>query len=355
MNSSDLSVQKEDCAHESPEYVRLSLAAAMTLGFVKGWFFRNARLRCVNLLLTYSSGCKANCAFCGLAGEKLKPSRDRKFIRVPWRTYSTGTVIDGIVHAPDYVGRVCISMITHPRAVRDTKILCEQINSSTGKSISILASPSVMTLKDLEDLKNCGADRIGVAIDTATPDLFFKLRSKPVKGPHDWQRYWQFFKQSVDVFGKGNSGVHLICGLGETEEELVHAMVRASDLGGFTHLFSFFPEKGSLMENVNPPSLGTYRRIQLARYLIDEKMIEAPQIQFDANGRIVGFDMSADLLDRIINEGSAFETSGCPGPDGKTACNRPYGNEKPGSEIRNFPFQPDETDIRNIKSQIWEY
>ncbi len=127
------------------------------------------------------------------------------------------------------------------------------------------------------------------------------------------------------------------------------------DLGGFTHLFSFFPEKGSLMENVNPPSLGTYRRIQLARYLIDEKMIEAPQIQFDANGRIVGFDMSADLLDRIINEGSAFETSGCPGPDGKTACNRPYGNEKPGSEIRNFPFQPDETDIRIIKSQIWEY
>ncbi len=55
---------------ESPDFVRVSLAAAMTLGFVGGWFYRNARLRCVNLLLTYDSGCKANCAFCGLAREK---------------------------------------------------------------------------------------------------------------------------------------------------------------------------------------------------------------------------------------------------------------------------------------------
>ncbi len=32
-------------AVESPHHVRVSLAAAMTLGFVPGWFYRNARLR----------------------------------------------------------------------------------------------------------------------------------------------------------------------------------------------------------------------------------------------------------------------------------------------------------------------
>ncbi|KKL25466.1 hypothetical protein LCGC14_2404990, partial [marine sediment metagenome] len=34
---------------ESPEYVKLSLAAAMTLGFREGRFYRNAKLHCLNL------------------------------------------------------------------------------------------------------------------------------------------------------------------------------------------------------------------------------------------------------------------------------------------------------------------
>ena len=80
-------------AEESPDYVRLSLAAAMTLGFVKGWFYRNARLGCINLLLTYAGGCKANCAFCGLAGEKNRLPADRRFIRVPWKTFAADRVI----------------------------------------------------------------------------------------------------------------------------------------------------------------------------------------------------------------------------------------------------------------------
>ena len=41
----------------SPEYLRMSLAAAMTLGFKPGLFYRNAKLYCINLLLTYRSGC----------------------------------------------------------------------------------------------------------------------------------------------------------------------------------------------------------------------------------------------------------------------------------------------------------
>ena len=51
---------------ESPEYIRISTAAAMTLGFVPGRFFRGAKLYCLNLLLTYDKGCVAKCAYCGL-------------------------------------------------------------------------------------------------------------------------------------------------------------------------------------------------------------------------------------------------------------------------------------------------
>ena len=56
-----------DAGLESPAGVRMSLAAAMTLGFAPGSFYRGARLFCINLLLTYKSGCAGRCAYCGLS------------------------------------------------------------------------------------------------------------------------------------------------------------------------------------------------------------------------------------------------------------------------------------------------
>ena len=85
----------------------MSLAAAMTLGLAPGTFYRGARLGCINLLLTYPGGCKANCQFCGLAREKHRPDFDpkfEKFIRVAWRTWSLDEVVERCQDAPDHVG-----------------------------------------------------------------------------------------------------------------------------------------------------------------------------------------------------------------------------------------------------------
>ena len=51
----------------SPDYVQMSTAAAITLGIMNGKMHRCACTRCLNLLLTYPEGCRANCAYCGLA------------------------------------------------------------------------------------------------------------------------------------------------------------------------------------------------------------------------------------------------------------------------------------------------
>lgn len=340
---------------ESPEYVRLSLAAAMTLGFARGWFYRNARLGCINLLLTYADGCKANCAFCGLAGEKERRASGGSFIRVPWRAFPTEGVVQAIKTAPEYVSRVCISMITHPRCRKDVLEITRRVVQETDKSVSLLISPSVMQRDDLQAMKDSGAERIGVAIDGATKDLFDKHRGKPVGGPHNWNRYWKVFEESLTVFGEGMAGVHLICGLGETEQEMVSAISRARTMGGCTHLFSFFPEAGSAMEHETPPAIGSYRRIQLARWLIDTDRITMGEMEFDGRGRIRGFGLNETELDRAVATGTAFETSGCPGPDGKVACNRPYGNEKPGPGIRNFPFPPDTEDLGRVRRELVLY
>lgn len=340
---------------ESPEYVRLSLAAAMTLGFIRGWFYRNARLRCINLLLTYADGCKANCAFCGLAGEREAQASGGSFIRVPWKVFPTEAVIDAIKTAPPDVSRVCISMITHPRCRSDVLDMCRRIVTQTDKAVSLLISPSVLLRDDLAAMKDAGADRIGVAVDGATREIFERHRGRPVRGPHTWKRYWHTYEKSLSVFGAEMAGVHLICGVGETEQEMVSAISRARSAGGYTHLFSFFPEAGSTMEAHQPPPIGSYRRIQLARWLIDNDKTGPEKMAFDSEGRILEFGVPQDELDMVISSGTPFETSGCPGPDGRVACNRPYGNEKPGPQIRNFPFPPEEEDLKRIRVELTQF
>jgi len=327
----------------------------MTLGFVPGWFYRHARLGCINLLLTYEGGCKANCALCGLAVEKQAMALKSNFIRVPWKTWPTEEVIEAIKGAPTYVSRVCVSMITHPRSRDDVLAVCHRIANETGKAVSILIAPTLLDRDDLKAIKDAGAERIGVAIDAATQKLFETLRGKPVGGPHRWERYWKVYEQSLEVFGEGMAGVHLICGLGETEQELAGAISRAKLMGGTTHLFSFFPERGSLMETHPVAPIGAYRRIQLARWLIDNDRSSLKLMEFDHTGRIREFGLCEAELAKVVATGSPFETSGCPGPDGKAACNRPYGNEKPGPYIRNFPFSPDDMDLLRIVEELEDY
>ena len=80
----------------SPEYVQMSTAAAITLGIVQGKMHRCACTRCLNLLLTYPEGCRANCAYCGLARhrEAERDYADRNFIRVDWPAVPLAQVID---------------------------------------------------------------------------------------------------------------------------------------------------------------------------------------------------------------------------------------------------------------------
>jgi len=100
------------------------------------------------------------------------------------------------------------------------------------------------------------------------------------------------------------------------------------------------------------PSMGHYRRIQLARFLIDNRLSKVREMAYDSGGRIVDYALSPVELEKVINSGEAFRTSGCVGYDGEVACNRPYANSRPGPDIRNFPFPPDDADLLRIRKQL---
>ncbi len=338
----------------SPEYVRTSTAAAMTLKYYPGKFHRGARLKALNLLLTYDPGCFARCAYCGLSSSR-NPDED-SFIRVDWPTIKTDEVIERANKHGKGLDRVCISMITHPKALEDLNAVSKRFRDETKLSISALIGPTLIKgRKPLLEMKEAGVERVGIAVDAATPELFEKFRGKGVRGPHEWDRYWKVLEDAVDVFGKGMVGVHLIVGLGETERQMVETIQKAHDLGACTHLFSFYPEDGSALEKLARPAVGHYHRVQLARWLIDNGQGSLKKMKFNRKGQITGFGVDKKALDRMIDEGEAFMTSGCPGKDGKVSCNRPYGNERPSEKLRNYPFLPDKKDVKEIRSALGDY
>jgi biotin synthase len=407
---------------ESPEFVRCSMAAAMTLGLKPGRFWRNARLHCINLLLTYEDGCLGACAYCGLSrarkhdsdpgqdarpprssesslqaeeGSRLKPvlrTKGRTFIRVQWPTYPLREILDRLPSC-HHARRVCISMVTHRRALEDTIAIAEAIRRETAKEkqsglrraqssrggpphcqeseqekqsgvepphskerwipISALVTPTLVDAGGLERLRGAGVDKIGIAMDAATPRLFDQLRGASAGGPHRWETYWERFAEAVEIFGGGNVGSHFIVGLGETERDLAGAFQTVHDLGGLNQLFSFFPEPGSKMERVEPPPMDSYRRVQLAAHLIDSGIASASDFTFDSEtGRILSFGIPEPELQRLIATGEPFMTRGCSGPDGRVACNRPFANSLPGPGLRNYPFPPDAEDLERIRLQL---
>lgn len=341
---------------ESPAFVRISTAAAMTLKLFPGQFNRGEKLGSLNLLIHYGEGCRANCSYCGLSHSRdvqaKDPSEDT-FIRVDWPLVEIDEIIYRAKRHAPHLQRVCVSMITHKASFGDMLTIMRKFRDKTDLSISGLIAPTMMKNRELAmEIKEAGADMIGIAIDAATPEIFDEMRGGGVMGPHDWDHYWHVLDWCVEAFGKGMVGIHIIVGLGETEEEMISVIQRAQDRGAKTHLFSFFPEEGSAMGKWLQPSYGRYRRIQLARYIINEELGNMEQMNFDMDGQLIDFGID---INEIVNEGIAFMTSGCAGSDGMVACNRPYGNERPSNPIRNFAFIPEEDDIKTIWSQIFDY
>jgi len=343
---------KTDAKTESPEYLRMSLAAAITLGFKPGLFYRDAELYCINLLLTYKKGCAARCAYCGLSRKRKGKYGEKTFIRVSWPTYPLDDIIRRIGQRLNRIKRICISQITNTRAVVDTRTICRKMRASFDIPVSLLISPTLVAHQDLLDFKAAGADKIGVALDLATPELFDRYRGKGVGGPHRWNTYLRRLAEAIEIFGPGNAGSHFVTGMGETEKQMADIIQNIRDMGGWTHLFSFYPEAGSQMSDHPVPAMDHYRRIQLARYIIDQKIGRAENFSFDEKQRILDFGIPPAMLENVIDSGTPFRTSGCEGYDGEVACNRPFANSRPGPHIRNYPFPPTPEDIKRIRSQM---
>lgn len=338
----------------SPDYVRISMAAAIELGLKPGRIHR-CSCHCINLLQNYPEGCYANCSYCGLARERPGTPEDNTFIRVAWPLYPTDLVAEKIAEHEEKVGvgRVCISQVQDHRAYDDLVNMIKRVKKPAPQvPMSALVSATTLNEERLHVIKEAGADIIGVGLDAVTEELFDKTRGKGAKGPHNWEYHWRIIRAARKIFGAMKVNCHIIVGLGETDKELVDMFYQLKEEQIAGYLFSFNPEPGTVMQDVSRSPIHRMRRIQLVKYLIENKDLPREALSFDESGNIARLEAPDTMVEVAVNTGLPFMTNGCPDRAGKVACNRPYGSYRPGEEYRDYPFVPNMDDIVIIRQQM---
>jgi biotin synthase-related radical SAM superfamily protein len=260
--------------------------------------------------------CLMNCAFCAQARESQASALHLS--RVTWPEYDLDAVVKRLTAAASQgtIRRACLQVTVTSNAFRQSLTILQAVKAVSDLPFDVAILPH--DLDQVRQLLEAGADHIGFGLDAACEPVFDQ-----VKGGN-WARSLTLIQETAQAF-PGRAAVHLIVGLGETEQELVERMQWAHDQGVTVGLFAFTPVRGTHLAGLSQPPLAAYRRMQAARWLIVHGQARMADMGFDHKGHLV------HLGAPLPATGEPFRTSGCPD------CNRPYYNEQPSGPLYNYP------------------
>jgi biotin synthase-related radical SAM superfamily protein len=268
--------------------------------------------------------CAMNCGFCAQARDST--ASEIALSRVLWPEYPLEEVCQRLrdVVSSGEIHRCCIQVTTSHDSFPQTLAAVRQLREAVPVPINVAVLPA--DLHQAAALIEAGVERIGWGLDAASEPVF-----REVKGKH-WRRMLDMIERMAARY-PGRASIHLVVGLGETERELVSRVIWARDLGIGVGLFAFTPIRGTALEGRPPPSLGRYRRMQAASWLVLNEAARITDFEFGDSAEgpesLIGIRLS-HWRERLA-QGSAFRTLGCPD------CNRPYYNERPGGVMYNYP------------------
>ena len=300
--------------------IRVSIGTAGVLGLAQV----HMAVAPTTAYLMLGERCAMNCAFCAQA--RGSQADEAALSRVRWPAFPMDAVCARLGEAGRLgaVRRCCIQVTAGRDAHRETVEAVRQICQATSLPLDVAILPASMD--QVAELIAAGVDHVGFGLDAACERVF-----RQVKGPH-WGRMLAMIAGTARRF-PGRAAVHLIVGLGETEQEMVERMAWAHGQGAVVGLFSFTPVQGTALADHPPPPLARYRRMQAARWLIvchgARLAGDAVGLEFDARGALCGIALPG--WPALLADGEAFRTSGCPD------CNRPFYNERPGGTMYNYP------------------
>lgn len=325
--------------------IRASIGTAAVLGLEK--ILLQAKPTTAYLLMYSDTNCLSNCSFCPQAKEST--GRRDGLSRVLWPTYKLDEIIDRIINQETGLKRICIQTVRYEKSDEDLLEILRRFSEnkvSTPLTVCCYPTAKEMFLK----MKKFGVTRVGISFDCATPELYDEIKGKTRGTNISWNTMEKAIQDAVGIFGKRFVSTHLIIGLGETEKEAIQFLQKFHEQNVTVGLFAFTPIKGTSLEKHPQPDIESYRRIQLARYLINAGKTSFSKITFrrkeEQRDQILDFGVKKEEIEKVISYGKPFRTSGCP------HCNRPFYNESPGKDLYNFPVELTEEDIAVVRKSL---
>jgi biotin synthase len=318
--------------------IRVSIGSASVLGLVSK-DFPVPPTTCY--IMTYKEGhCIANCGFCPQARESK--SSIEKLSRITWPVFSFKEFLTKLAYMPPSkkFKRICIQTLNYKENFKDLLEIITQITEISNIPLSIAIPP--MSKEQLEQLRLRGVQRVGIALDGATPEIFDKIKGKKAHGPYQWSFHMEGLKTALEVFPEKSVTTHIIVGLGESELDIIELIEKLNSLKILSSLFAFTPIKGTTLEKLPQPDLVKFRKMQLARHLVLWENKELKDFTFSQEGNLIKINISELKLRNIIDDTDTFLTAGCPG------CNRPYYTSRPSGPIYNFPRKLNEVEKEEI-------
>ena len=247
--------------------------------------------------------------------------------RIGWPEYKLENFIHHLQPGLNF-RRACIQCLNYPTVVDDVEEILASVKTKVRLPVSICIHP--VSMKEMKRLRKAGAQKIGIAVDACTPELFEKIKGAGRRGPYRWDNHLEAMQQALEVFGPGNVTTHLIVGLGETEAEAADFIIKMYEMGITVGLFAFTAIRGTALEEMSQPAIESYRRLQVLRYLVANKLVDREVVSADGTGKLE-LKTDAAWLRETLSSGEAFRVTGCSG------CNRPYYNERPRGPMYNYP------------------
>ncbi len=275
--------------------------------------------------LLAGSRCLMNCSFCPQGTSHGHNPAGSRLGRISWPGYKWDKVKKVLTKARQQgVERICLQAVRHTDGIIKIQRHLAKIRSCSDLPISV--SAWISSVDDAGELLDSGAERIAISIDVVNPDAF-----RIFKGGQQENRIRLLLRCAEKYPGKIST--HLICGLGESEKEMLSIINSFVSAGITVGLFAFTPLKGTDLEKWVSPRIAVYRRVQIGYYLLNRGAASFDNFLFSGE-KLISCGLTENHLKKTLADGLAFRTSGCPG------CNRPYYNEHPGGDIYNYHYPP---------------
>jgi len=194
---------KSLCSH-----VNVSIGAAAVLGLVD--IVMDAAPTTAYLML--GGRCVMDCGFCAQA-RSSQASASKLLSRVTWPEFDQPQTLALLAEAVERgdIRRCCLQVTVAEGAFQRTLEVVRAVRETCDVPVDAAILPQNMA--QIEELLAAGVDHVGFGLDAACERVF-----RRVKGG-SWVRTLSLIEEAAQRF-PGHVAVHLIVGLGETEQEM---------------------------------------------------------------------------------------------------------------------------------------